>query len=140
MMWLICALLSATTAALVAILSKLGSAKIDTTTATTLRSVVMTVFLIGVGLVLRKMNFSYLQTIPSKDLTLIALSGVAGALSWLFYFFALKIGHVHNVVAIDRLSVAIAAVLSVLVLGETMSIKEWLGILCMTGGAFLLIP
>ena len=138
MMWLLYALLSATTAALVAIFSKLGSTKIDTTTATTLRSIIMTLFLLCVGLWLQRLNISYLKTIPSRDLALIALSGIAGALSWLFYFSALKIGHVHNVVAIDRLSLVFAAVLSVAILGESMTYKEWLGIFCMTGGALLL--
>ena len=139
MMWLLYALLSAATAALVALFSKLGSAHIDSTLATTLRSVVMTIILLVISISFKKLELSHLYTIPTKDLIYIILSGLAGACSWIFYFYAIKIGAVHNVVAIDRLSLVMAAVLSVLVLGEVISMKAWLGISCMTLGALLMI-
>ncbi len=139
MMWLLYALLSALTASLVAIFSKLGSTKIDSVLATTLRSVIMTLFLLSVSLFLKRLSWTHLQTIPNKDLTLITLSGIAGALSWLFYFSALKIGNVSGVVAVDRLSLVFAVVLAVLVFGETITAKAWLGVGCMTVGAFLIV-
>lgn len=139
MMWLLYALLSALAASLVAVFSKLGSTKIDSVLATTLRSIVMTLFLLSVSLFLRRTTWTYLQTIPSKDLILITLSGIAGALSWCFYFFALKIGNVSDVVAVDRLSLVFAVILAVLVLGETITAKAWLGVGCMTVGAFLIV-
>lgn len=139
MTWLLYALLSAATAALVALFSKLGSTNIDSTLATTIRSIVMTSFLLLVSVALKKMDLGYIQAIPTKDWVYIILSGIAGACSWIFYFYAIKIGTVHNVVAIDRLSLVMAAILSVLVLGEVISVKAWLGISCMTLGAFLMI-
>lgn len=139
MTWLIYALLSATMAALVAIFGKLGAQTIDSTTATTIRSMIMTIILLITSIGINRFNLENLQTIQSKDLFLIACSGLAGALSWLFYFAALKLGPVHSIVAVDRLSLVIAAGLSVLILGEVMGIRAWLGIACITFGTFLLI-
>ena len=49
-MWLIYAILSAVTAALVAIFGKLGLKDVDANAATALRAIVMTAFLLGASL------------------------------------------------------------------------------------------
>ena len=90
MMWIGYALLSAIFAAAVAILGKIGLKNVDSTLATTIRAVVMAIFLLGIAAVLQK--FSLLKTVGNQTLTFIIFSGVAGALSWLFYFLALKYG------------------------------------------------
>ncbi len=96
-------------AALVAIFGKIGLKDIDANSATAFRSVIMALFLLIVVAVQGK--FSQLGEILShrKALTFIVLSGKAGALSWLFYFLALKYGKVSQVGPIDKLSVVIAA-------------------------------
>lgn len=137
MMWIVYALLSAFTAALVAILGKVGISDIDTTIATTLRAMVMVVFLISVSLVLGKT--SLLSTIDKKALFFIILSGIAGATSWLFYFSALKEGTAHGVVALDRLSIVMALVMASLFLHESITWWDALGALMMTAGALLMI-
>ena len=53
-----------------------------------------------------------------KGLLFVALSGIAGATSWLFYFLALKYGPVSKVAPIDKLSVVFAVILAVILLGE----------------------
>ena len=65
----------------------------------------MAVFLIGVVFV--QGNFSHMAEVlqDKKGLLFIALSGIAGATSWLFYFLALKYGPVSKVAPIDKLSV-----------------------------------
>lgn len=136
-MWIIYALLSAFTAALVAILGKVGISGIDTTIATTLRAVVMVIFLIIVLLALGKTNAIY--TLDKKSLFFIVLSGIAGAISWLFYFSALKEGTAHGVVALDRLSIVFALVMAALFLHESITWWDALGALMMTAGALLMI-
>lgn len=91
-LWLFYAGLSAVAAALVSIFGKIGLQGLDANTATTVRSVVMALFLIGVMIIQR--NFSHLGEVLSnrRALLYIILSGTAGALSWLFYFVALKYG------------------------------------------------
>lgn len=136
-LWLIYALLSAVCAALVAILGKIGLQQIDANAATAIRSVIMALFLIGVVAVQGK--FTQLAEIVAqkKALSFIVLSGIAGALSWLFYFLALKYGKVSQVGPIDKLSVVIAVVLAFLFLGEKISWTGVLGVVLIAAGALL---
>jgi transporter family protein len=68
----------------------------------------------------------------------IILSGLAGATSWVFYFWALKLGPATSVAVIDRLSVVFVAILAALLLNETFTVKSILGILLMVIGAILM--
>ena len=72
-----------------------------------------------------------------KAITYIALSGVAGALSWLFYFLALKFGNVSQVAPIDKLSVVIATIIAVSLLGEKISMLGGIGVALLALGAVL---
>lgn len=135
--WIFYALLSALFAALVAVFGKIGLKDIDTTFATALRAIVMTVFLVVVAFALGKWSFS--DVISHKTTLFIVLSGIAGALSWLFYFTALKVGPASGVAALDRLSVVFVFVLAVLFLAETFSIKHAFGAGLIALGAILML-
>ncbi len=135
MHWIFYAVGSAVFAALVAIFGKIGLKNIDSTLATTVRAVVMALFLVIVAFSLNK--FQNLETLYGRPIVFIILSGVAGALSWLFYFFAIKNGPVSGVVAIDRTSVVFALILAALFLGESFTIKTALGGALILGGALL---
>ena len=136
-MWIVYALFSAIFAAAVAILGKIGLKNVDTTLATAIRAAVMGVFMVSVALVLGK--FPLLKTVENKTLLFIICSGVAGAISWLFYFLALKYGPAVGVSALDRLSVVFVVILAALFLGEAMTIKSALGLVLIVGGALLLV-
>ncbi len=136
-MWILYALLSAGFAAAVAIFGKLGLVGVDSTVATTVRAVVMAVFLTIVVLALQKV--SLIKTLDNKALTFIVCSGIAGALSWLFYFLALKTGPATPVAAVDRLSIVFVAILAALFLGEALTVKTIAGVLLIIGGAVLLV-
>jgi transporter family protein len=116
--WIIYALLSALAASFVAIFGKIGLQGIDTNTATAIRAVVMAIFLIGVIAIQGKLQDIKPILMDHKALFFIVFSGVAGALSWLFYFIALKNAKVSQIVPIDRLSVVFALILAFLILGE----------------------
>ncbi|MFC5402120.1 EamA family transporter [Cohnella soli] len=135
--WFIYALLSAATAALVAIFGKIGLKDIDANSATAIRAVIMALFLLGVVAVQGK--FSQLGDIVSQKraMAFIALSGAAGAASWLFYFLALKGGKVAQVGPIDKLSVVLAVVLAYFFLGERISWINTLGVAMIALGAIL---
>ncbi len=134
--WIIYALLSAAFAALVAIFGKIGIQNIDSTLATTIRALVMAGFLIIVALSLGKLPL--LNTIHNKTLLFIVLSGVAGAMSWLFYFFALKHGPATGVAALDRLSVVFVLIFALLFLGQKFTWGSALGAALITIGAILM--
>lgn len=137
MSWLIYALLSALFAALVAIFGKVGLQGIDTNTATAIRAVVMAVFLIVVVLITGKLSNFKTILINNKAVFYIVLSGIAGALSWLFYFVALKGAKVSQIVPIDRLSVVFALFLAFLFLGEKSSWQTWVGAALIVAGGVM---
>lgn len=137
MMWIIYALLSAVFAAAVAILGKIGLKNVDSTLATTIRAVVMAIFLLGAAALLQK--FSLIKTVGNQTLTFIIFSGVAGALSWLFYFLALKHGPATGVAALDRLSVVFVVLLAAVFLGEALTLKSVTGLVFLVIGALLLV-
>lgn len=136
-LWVLYGLLAGLSAGLVAIFGKLGVKGLDSTLATTVRSGIMFGFLVLVSLVLRKTQF--LATLDKRALLWIAASGVAGALSWLWYFLALKTGPVKGVAALDRLSVVFAILLAALFLGEGFGWKTAIGMVLIGSGAVLLV-
>ena len=135
--WLVYALLSAASAAFVGIFAKVGmaAAEVDSNLATAIRSVVMTLFLLAVCTSLGV--WTKVQTLHGRALLMIVLSGVAGAVSWLFYFRAIQLGHVSQVAPIDKLSMPFAVLLAVLILGDRPSAWNWMGVLLIVAGGYL---
>lgn len=133
--WLVYALLSAASAALVAIFGRVGLRGVEPNLATTLRSIVMTVLL--VGFVTATRGWPRVPPLTSKPAVMILLSAAAGAASWLFYSNALRLADVSKVAPIDKLSTVIAVILAALLLGERPTLLNWLGVTLMVGGAYL---
>lgn len=133
--WSIYALLGAIFAASVSLLGKKGMENIPPTAATAVRSVVMSFFLVIV--MLGAGQLGALRQFHSRALWLVALSGVAGALSWLFMFKALSLADVRQVMPIDKLSLPLGILLAVLLLHERPSALNWSGIVLMTAGALM---
>lgn len=136
-MWIGYALLSAVFAALVAILGKIGVKEVDTTLATAIRAIVMAVFLVSAALALGK--GAHLDQLTSRPLLFITLSGLAGALSWLCYFYALKLGPAGGVAALDRLSVVFVVILAAIFLAEKLTLMKGVGAVLLTIGAILIV-
>jgi transporter family protein len=134
--WVILAVLSAVSAAFVAIFGKIGIKNVDTITATTARAIVMALVLVVVSIVLGKVKL--VGEIQNKALAFIVLSGLAGALSWVFYFLALKRGPAAGVAALDRTSVVFVLVLAFIFLAEKITWKSALGAGLLTVGAILM--
>lgn len=137
--WLFYALLSAVSAALVSIFGKVGLAGVDSNVASTVRAIIMAAFLIGVLAV--QGGLSHLPDVwaDKRGLAFVALSGIAGATSWLFYFMALKTGTVSQVAPIDKLSVVFAVVLAVIIFGEQVMLAQAVGIGLIAVGGLVLV-
>lgn len=135
--WLVYALLSAISAAMVAVFGKMGLQHLDANTATAIRAVIMALFLVGVVIVQGKLNLISEIIENRKALFFIALSGIAGALSWLFYFMAIKNGQVSQVAPIDKLSVVFAVIFAVILFGEKISMIAAGGVALITVGALM---
>ena len=136
-LWLGYALLSALMAALVSVFGKIGLQGLDANTATAIRAVIMALFLVAVLLVQRNVGHVSEILSNSKAMLFIVLSGVAGALSWLFYFVALKYGKVAQVTSVDKFSVVLAAIIAVVFLGEALSWVSATGVGLITAGIIL---
>ncbi|EPU3933645.1 EamA family transporter [Morganella morganii] len=135
--WLVYALLSAISAAMVAVFGKMGLQHLDANTATAIRAVIMALFLVGVVIVQGKLNLISEIIENRKALFFIALSGIAGALSWLFYFMAIKNGQVSQVAPIDKLSVVFAVIFAVILFDEKISLIAAGGVALITLGALM---
>ncbi len=136
-MWWTFALLSAFFAALTAVFAKVGIKGVDTDLATAIRTVV--ILIIAWGIALFRGGAFTMQTLTKQNILFLCLSGVATGLSWIFYFKALQLGKVSQVAPVDKMSVAIAIVLSVIFLGETLDAKTIIGALLIVGGTLVLI-
>ena len=136
-MWWIFALLSALFASLTAILAKVGIKGIDTNLAVAIR----TTFIVFItwGIVLYGGGHKLIGQISRQNLLFLFLSGTTTGLSWLFYFKALEIGKLSQVAPVDKLSIALTIILSVVILKETLTIKIIVGALLILGGTLVLI-
>lgn len=136
-MWWIYALLSAFFAALTAVFAKVGVTGVDSDLATAIRTVV--ILLIAWAIVIIKGSESTITNLSKQNWTFLILSGVATGLSWIFYFKALQNGKVSQVAPVDKLSVALAILLSVIFLKEKISYQGLLGAGLIIAGTLVLI-
>lgn len=134
-MWWIYALLSAVFAAFTAILAKVGIRGINSDLATAIRTIFILLIAWGIVLFRKELNTNLTKT----NLIFLGLSGIATGLSWIFYFKALQLGKVSQVAPIDKLSVAIAVLLSMVLLHETLTWKIILGTLLIILGSVIII-
>lgn len=138
-MWILFALLSAISAAAIPIFSKLGLNHLDSTAATTLRSIIMTIALVGFALATGKFRGMQLADFSSREWSYLLMAGLAGAISWLCYFAALRLGPATPVAGLDRLSVVFVLIFAALFLGDPITWKSALAIALMTSGGVLLV-
>jgi transporter family protein len=133
--WQVWALLSAVFAALTAIFAKVGVAGIHPDVATLIRTVVILIVL-G-ALVAALGEASSLRHASARTWTFLVLSGLATGASWWCYFRALQLGDAARVAPLDKLSVVLVALFGVGFLGERLGPVNWIGILMLAGGAWL---
>lgn len=135
MNWFIYALLSAFFAALTAILAKIGIKDVDSNLATAIRTIVILLF--AWSIVFFQGTLKDIASISRFSLIFLVLSGLATGLSWLFYFRALQLGQASHVAPIDKLSLALTIILSVIILKEKITVSVIIGSVLMIAGAFI---
>ena len=124
MNWFHWALLSAVFAGLTAVLAKAGVKGIDSNLATAIRTVVILVFAWSIAL---SRGFDTLSKATASTWLFLILSGLATGASWLCYFRALQLGDASKVAPVDKLSVVVAMVVAVLLLGEETTWRHRVG-------------
>lgn len=135
MSWLHWALLSAAFAGITAVLAKAGVRDVDPDLATAIRTTVVVVLAWGVAWA--RSPQSPAAVAPNAWLFL-TLSGLATGGSWICYFRALRLGEASRVAPIDKLSVVVAMGLAVVLLGEPLTWRHWVGGALVVAGAVVL--
>ena len=130
-------MLSALFASLTAVFAKVGVTNVNSNLATAIRTVI--ILLVAWGIVLARGEAKNITTISKHNLLFLIISGIATGLSWIFYFKALQIGKVSQVAPVDKLSVALTIVLSVIFLNEALTLKTAIGAALIIAGTLVMI-
>jgi len=136
MAWYFAAFLSAIFAALTSILAKIGIKDVNSNLATAVRTSVILLFTWGI--VFFQGTLGDVRKISKYSFIFLVLSGIATGLSWLFYFYALKVGEANKVVPIDKLSLVITIIFAGIILHEKITLQTTLGAILMTLGAIII--
>lgn len=136
-MWLVYAFGSALFAGITAILAKLGIKNVDSNVATAIRTIIILIFSWLMVLVVG--SWRAIDGVSSKTLVFLVLSGLATGGSWLCYFKALQLGDVNKVTPIDKSSTVLTMLLAFMILGESISITKFLGLLGIGVGTYMMI-
>lgn len=136
LVWLVFAVLSAIFAAATSLLAKIGIENVDSNAATAIRTCV--VLVMAWLIVICRKEIKFVKEVKGKELVFLVLSGIATGASWLCYYYAIKHGQVSVVVPIDKLSILITVLFSLIVFKEKLSLKSWIGLGLMTVGTVLM--
>ncbi|MDY3910395.1 EamA family transporter [Candidatus Avelusimicrobium fimicolum] len=136
-MWFVYAFLSALFAALTSVLAKVGVDGVNSNLATAIRTTVILV--LAWGIVWMTGTNKQLTLVSPKSWTFLILSGLTTGGSWLFFYKALQMGTVSRVVSVDKFSVVLAILLSVLFLHEVVSLKVLIGSGLITAGVLCMV-
>lgn len=131
------ALLAALFAALTGILAKIGMENVNSNLATAIRTIIVLIMAFLIVLITDQLDS--ITEISTKALIFILLSGFATGVSWLFFFRALSMGDASKVIPIDKSSVVLTIILSILILGEKAVPNIMVGGALIAIGTFVLI-
>jgi len=134
--WLWFAMGAAVFAAATTLLGKVGVGEVNSNVATFIRVVVMLVT--TAGLLSLRGEWTGFSGISTRNLLIVIASGLATGLSWLCYFRALQQAPASQVAPIDKLSVAMVLVCSILFLGEPFTWQNALGGVLIVAGGLLI--
>lgn len=136
-MWWIYALLAAFFASLTAIFAKIGITGVNSDLATAIRTLV--ILIVAWGIAYFRGEIKGIHQLNTENWVFLLLSGLATGLSWIFYFKALQMGKVSQVAPVDKLSVALTIILSMVFLKEVLTLKTAIGAVLIIIGTMVLI-
>ena len=126
--WKLQAILAAIFAGLTSVLAKSGMKNLGPDVSLALRTcVVFTLVMINMLIWTAAKPAAALRAAQPRDIALLALSGLTTSLSWIFYYRAMKTGTVSFVSLVDKGSIIVTLLLSVLVLREDFTRQTAIG-------------
>lgn len=138
-MYIILALLGALFAAITAITGKVALQKVSPLWVASIKTFLMSILLITISFIYFKGEIGTLKNLDSKHLFALLITAIAGSLSWIFSFYALRLGDANKVSALDKTSLVFVLILAIILLHEKVTWINIAGILMITVGAFLVI-
>jgi transporter family protein len=134
--WVILALISMLFAGLTSVIAKMGLKNVSSDTGLAVRTV-------SVVIVVAIYAFCFQDAKDFKNLTwndvlILSISGITAGLSWVFYFRAVKLGEVGQVALIDKGSIVITVLLSLIILHEEFTWKLAVGGALIIAGLLIL--
>ena len=138
-MWIIYALVSAIFSGLTSVLASYSSKlnKVDSILITTIRTFIILVLSFIATLIYKTFNEIY--NLDIKTIIFLILSGISTTLLWIFYFKALDTGDVSKVTPIDKTSIVITLILSMIFLHEKITIIKVISIIFILIGTLLTV-
>ncbi|AYB34591.1 EamA family transporter [Chryseolinea soli] len=136
-MWWIYTLLPAFLAVLTASFAKVEMKNIDTDLATAVRA--FSVLLLVWAMALMRGRTDATAPLTRQNVIVLFLSGIATGLSWLCYVKALQLRRTFPVAPVDRLSLVLTILFSVVFLGETLTMQKTIGAICIVVGTLIII-
>lgn len=133
--WLVYAMMGAVAASLINVFARLGTRDMDSDLQTAIRSIFQVAFVCAFCGVIG--SWRKLHQVDGVAVVWAAAAGIAGGLSWIFVFRAIALADVSKVAPIDKLSLPLGIVLTVILLGERPTRMNWLGIALVVFGAYL---
>lgn len=140
-MHIIYALLSAFFAAITVIIAKIGTLnnnQSEPTIEATLRMLFSFLMLCFILFIKEGINVDYIKNISISNWLYIAFSGIFFGISSFFFYLALSKGDSSLIVALERSSLILVAILGVIFLGETLTIQKIIGIVLIMFGIIIL--
>ena len=84
-------------------------------------------------------SFDTIHTITHKTFLFLILSGISTGASWLCYFKALQLGNINKVTAVDKTSVVLTIILSLIFFKESVTVYKIIGMIILTIGTYLMV-
>jgi transporter family protein len=134
--WILFALISMFFAGLTSVIAKMGLKNVSSDTGLAVRTLsVVIVVAINAFFFQSAKDFKNLST---NDILILSVSGFTAALSWIFYFRAVKLGDVSQVALIDKGSIVITVLLSLFILNEKFTWQMAVGGILIIAGLLVL--
>jgi transporter family protein len=135
MRWQLFAVVSAVAAGVTSVFAKAGLEEVPSHLANAIRTAIVLGF--SVAVLCWSGEHQKTATLNGRAWLFLGLSGLATAVSWVAYFKALSLGSATPVTAIDKASLVVTMILSIVFLSERLSWRAVLGATLIVGGSLL---
>ncbi len=134
--WILYAVVSMVFAGFTSVIAKIGLSGISSELGLAVRTCFVFVFVLAFAMVV--VPGSQLSTLSRANYFWLGLSGVTTAVSWVFYYKAIKEGEVSTVALIDKGSIIVAVLLAALILKEQITLRTLTGGILMVVGLLII--